>query len=323
MDVTGAGTAIMIAIAAALWFAYFVPTWMRRREYLDTERTATRLQQTLRVMAETAELPDQVRVEVSARDAARQERLLLAQQRRADAVTERAAERAAAEARAAGPTAAAEARAAAPAAAAGARTRLRRAHRLASLLMIAATITMAVQFWLMAAGTAGSASWLIVAGGAAFGVTGIAVRRRADARGARRAPTAAAPVTAAAAERAEPVRPQRAWTPVPVPAPLYLSRPEPQSVRPDRDLTAQLRAAALLSERALRDAHEAPEVVPFRRPRPTAPDRAAPDRTAAPVESPALRRAAPSRWAAMGRLDGQDAAAPDLDEVLRRRRNAG
>src|SRR5882757_1839601 len=90
MDVTGAGTAIMIAIAAALWFAYFVPTWMRRREYLDTERTATRLQQTLRVMAETAELPDQVRVEVSSRDAARHERLLRAEQRHADAVAARA-----------------------------------------------------------------------------------------------------------------------------------------------------------------------------------------------------------------------------------------
>ena len=89
MDVTGAGTAIMIAIAAVLWFAYFVPTWMRRREYLDTERTATRLQQTLRVMAETAELPDQVRVEVSSRDAARHERLLRAEQQRADAVAER------------------------------------------------------------------------------------------------------------------------------------------------------------------------------------------------------------------------------------------
>ncbi|MES1212010.1 MAG: hypothetical protein ABUT11_00530, partial [Leifsonia sp.] len=86
MDVTGAGTAVMLAIAAALWFAYFLPTWMRRREYLDTERTATRLQQTLRVMAETAELPEQVRVEISSRDAARTERLLLAQQRRRDAI---------------------------------------------------------------------------------------------------------------------------------------------------------------------------------------------------------------------------------------------
>src|SRR3954471_22176171 len=137
MDLTGAGTAIMIAIAAALWFAYFLPTWMRRREYLDTERTATRLQQTLRVMAETAEVPDQVRVEVSARDAARTERLLLAQQRRADAI----AARAVASVRAATPDTGATA-------AAAAKQRRRRAHRLATLLMLAATITIAVQLWL-------------------------------------------------------------------------------------------------------------------------------------------------------------------------------
>src|SRR3954466_13269464 len=91
MDLTGAGTAIMIVIAAALWFAYFLPTWVRRREYLDTERTATRLQQTLRVMAETAELPELVHGEITARDAARQERILRAEQRRADAMAARAA----------------------------------------------------------------------------------------------------------------------------------------------------------------------------------------------------------------------------------------
>ncbi len=44
----------MLAVATGLWFLYLVPTWLRRREYLSTERTATRLQQTLRVMAETA-----------------------------------------------------------------------------------------------------------------------------------------------------------------------------------------------------------------------------------------------------------------------------
>jgi hypothetical protein len=109
----------------------------------------------------------------------------------------------------------------------------------------------------------------------------------------------------------------RAWTPVPIPAPLYLSHPEAQPVRPAMDLGAQLRAAALASERAVRAAHEAPEVLPF----PQRP--AAPDRTAPPAESPAMRPAAKSRWAAMGRVEGTDAAAPDLDEVLRRRRNAG
>jgi len=304
MDVTGAGTAVMIAIAAALWFAYFVPTWMRRREYLDTERTATRLQQTLRVMAETAELPDQVRVEVNARDAARQERLLRAQQRRADALAERAI---------------AEARAAAPDPLAGVRTRRRRAHRLASLLMIAATITLAIQFWLMASGNAGQLSWLVIGAGSAIGLAGISVRRRVDARAVRQAPAAATRATTVAADRAAPAQAQRVWTPVPVPAPLYLSRPEPQRVRPALDLAAQLREAAMLSEQEVRDAHEAPEVIPFRRPRP-----AVPEPSVAPTESPAMRAgAAPSRWAAMGRVDGTDAAAPDLDEVLRRRRTAG
>lgn len=303
MDVTGAGTAVMIAIAAALWFAYLIPTWMRRREYLDTERTATRLQQTLRVMAETAELPDQVRVEVTSREAARAERLLLAQQRRADAIAA---------------SAAARVRAETPAAGSSPRVRRRRAHRTASLLMVAATVTIVAQLWLVATGTAGAGAWLVFAGGALLGVAGVSVRRRIDRRSAGQASLAQPRTASAAFERTASAPVTRAWTPVPVPAPLYLSRPEPQPVRPATNLVAELRAAALASERAMRDAHEAPEVVPFRRQRPTAPDPAA-----APVESPAMRRAAPSRWAAMGRVEGTDAAAPDLDEVLRRRRSAG
>ena len=302
MDVTGAGTAIMIAIAAALWFAYFLPTWMRRREYLDTERTATRLQQTLRVMAETAELPEQVRVEVSARDAARTERLLLAQQRRADAIAARAV---------------AKVQAATPDAGSAARQRRRRAHRLATLLMVAATVTIAVQLWLMAAGTAGSGSWLVVVGGAALGIAGIAVRRRVDRRGSGGMPVARPQAASVVTDRAPSAPAARAWTPVAVPSPLYLSRPQAQPVRPALDLAAQLRAAALESERAIRASHEAPEVVPLRRQRPAQPDRTA------PVESPAMHPAVASRWAAMGRVSGMDAAAPDLDEVLRRRRNAG
>jgi len=299
MDVNGAGTAIMVAIAAALWFAYFVPTWMRRREYLDTERTATRLQQTLRVMAETAELPDQVRVEVSARDAARAERLLLAQQRRADALAARAV---------------ATARSQTPDTGMDSKLRRRRAHRLASLLMIAATVTIGVQLWLVTAGTAGAGSWLVFAGGAVLGVSGIAVRRRLDSARTRQAPVSGARATTAATERPRAAPATRAWTPVALPAPLYLSRPPAQPVRPALDLASQLRDAALASERAIRDAHDAPEVVPLRPQRPA--------RQPAPAESPTTRPA-PSRWAAMGRIGETDAAAPDLDEVLRRRRSAG
>jgi hypothetical protein len=325
MELTGAGTAIMIAIAAALWFAYFVPTWVRRREYLDTERTATRLQQTLRVMAETAELPDRVRVEVSARDAARQERILRAEQRRADAM----AARTAASIRAATPSAPAAthiARAGASPASSAAemsfvdsetagRRRRRRAHRLATVLMAAATVTIGIQLGLAVATGMAPGGWLVLGAGAALGVAGVTVRRRLDARSAPRA--AASPrATASVAEpvAVAPVRRASAWTPVPVPKPLYLGRPEAQTVQPAPDVAARLHAAALAAEQELRAAHEEPEVVPFRPQRRPAPET---------IEAPTAHPSAPSRWAAMGRVDGTDAAAPDLDEVLRRRRSAG
>ena len=53
----GFGGGAIIAFAAVLWLLYLAPTWMRRRQYLTTERTAVRLQQTLRILAETAEVP--------------------------------------------------------------------------------------------------------------------------------------------------------------------------------------------------------------------------------------------------------------------------
>lgn len=326
METTGAGTVVMVAIAAGLWFFYFVPTWMRRREYLATERTATRLQQTLRIMAETAELPEQVRVEVNARDAARQERVLQARERRADALAARQAAALLAAMPPAPPVVPSSRSAAVRVASAGApvsahlRARRRRARVLASTLLAAGTVTIGVQLWLVVTSGAVLGSWFVVAGGAAIGFAGVGVRRRLDAR---RAPVAVASPRAAqpVIERAPQAVVERSsgWTPVPVPAPLYLSRPATQRLEPAPDLVAQLRAAALASERALRDAHDAPEVVPFR------PQRSQPSH--GPAETPASRPAtaspAVSRWASMGRVEGSDAAAPDLDEVLRRRRSAG
>src|SRR5690606_10372853 len=64
--------------AAVLWFIYLVPTWLRRREYLSTERNAVRLQQTLRIMAETAQVPEAVRIETHAHAIAAQQRALRA-----------------------------------------------------------------------------------------------------------------------------------------------------------------------------------------------------------------------------------------------------
>lgn len=319
MDFKGAGTAIMVAIAALLWFLYFVPTWMARREYLDTERTATRLQQTLRIMAETSELPEQVRVEVRARDAARHERVLRAHEHRADVLAARAKATVRASTPAIPHTAASVSwsRSTHTPGAASARRRRRRAHRLASVLMVAATVTIGVQMLLVVTTGVTPGAWLVFALGAAPGVVSVNLRRRLDARSAHRALVASPGGVIREVEQQPAVARQKSaasgWTPVPVPPPLYLHKPQAQPIVPAAqpgELVAQLRAAALAAEEAFRAAHAEPEVTPIR-----------------PVQTPVHAPTIPSRWAAMGRLavgsGGQNAATPDLDEVLRRRRNAG
>lgn len=79
------GGGVIFVVAALLWAAVLVPTWVRRREFKAAEQNALRLQRTLRVLAETAEVPTEVRVEASAREALAQERLLRTAQRRQEA----------------------------------------------------------------------------------------------------------------------------------------------------------------------------------------------------------------------------------------------
>jgi len=316
MEASGIGTVVMFAVAAGLWFLYFVPTWLKRREYLATERTATRLQQTLRVMAETAETPEVVHVEATMRDAFRQERALRAQERaerrrfaeqlRQEEAAERAADRAARVARVQRDAAAVR------------RRRVRRSRTAASVLMVASTAVGVVQIVLIATTGAVTASWLVLAAATAGACVAVGVQRRLDGRVASRPQTAATPVVAATVRAVEPQSvvsdaPARAWTPVPLPKPRYLDRPAPQPVAPRIDAAVLLRAAAEEAERARRVAHAEPEVVPFR-------PRAAPTVPAAAVAPVA---GAPSRYARMGLVGPADTATTDLDEVLRRRRSAG
>lgn len=90
------GGGVIFVVAALLWAAVLVPTWLRRREFRAAERNAIRLQRTLRVLAETSEVPTEVRVEATAREALAQEKLLRTAQRRQEAEREAklAAERA-------------------------------------------------------------------------------------------------------------------------------------------------------------------------------------------------------------------------------------
>lgn len=262
MDGTGAGTAIMLAVAALLWFLYLVPTWLRRREFIAAEHGA-----------------------------GRPERLIRAEQRRADA----AAAREARAARRAAPTA--------PRAALDPgvlrRRRMRRTRRGASLLMVAATVVAGVQIWLVATTGMTLGAFFVLVAAIAGGGVAIATQRRLDALAMPR--VAAAPTRSRTAvqvpDAAVPVA-RASWTPVETPRPMYLSRPAPEPVVARADLQEALRAAAAEAEANLRAAHAAPEVAP-------------------------MRSSSTSRYAGMGVLGADAVEERDLDEVLRRRRSAG
>lgn len=66
---------VIALVAVLLWVLYFVPTWRGRHQYYAAERNAVRLNQALRVLAETSETPDEVRVELTTRTAHAQQRL--------------------------------------------------------------------------------------------------------------------------------------------------------------------------------------------------------------------------------------------------------
>lgn len=286
MELTGLGGGVMLALAAGLWLVYLVPTWLKRREYLATERNAVRLQQTIRVLAETSEVPKQLRAP-------------------------------------AGPVAVGRAPEiqAQPDPQLLAARRLRRTRALASFVLVATVIAGIAAVvggaWLLVAASALAAICSLALLGR---LAEVSRARRAPATATRRtAPafTDHAPV----AQRRE----QAPWTPVAVPKPLYLSRseaparasrvePGPTAAGSDEsqsDLAAvrlgsetsrsinseELERAAAAAQRALRDAEQPPAVVP-------------------------ARPAATSRFASMGIVDDADTSAPDIDAVLARRRAA-
>lgn len=75
MDGQVLGGGVIVLVAAALWLVYLVPSWAQRRQFDAAERNAVRLNQALRVLAETSETPEEVHLELTARTAAAQQRL--------------------------------------------------------------------------------------------------------------------------------------------------------------------------------------------------------------------------------------------------------
>jgi hypothetical protein len=300
MGFTGLDGGIMVALAAGLWLVYLMPTWFKRREYAALEKTNVRRQQALRVLEETAPVPvvDRVASIVSpSGQVTDRDKLAEAIKRSRDAQAARVASRLYAE----------EATAPAQAASSKARLagRLRRTRGFATLLLIAALAAIITQGVLMLTTGVVAGSWTVLGFAAVVGVVSFAALGRLASIARRRASIVVAPVQVRAmrsriAEDREAARPPIAtWTPVALPKPMYLTRSEAVPVESTVDPLVSLRAAALESDRALREAQESPEVSPITKPE---------------------RPAAKSPFREMGIVGKSDVTGPDLDEALRRRR---
>lgn len=69
------GGGVIVFVAVALWLVYLLPSWQSRHRFTSAERNAVRLNQALRVLAETAETPREVQLELTARTAHQQQKL--------------------------------------------------------------------------------------------------------------------------------------------------------------------------------------------------------------------------------------------------------
>jgi hypothetical protein len=314
MEFTSLGGGIMVALAAGLWLVYLLPTWFKRREYAAVERVEERRQQALRVLQETSTVPAVVRAKAIVSPTGQvtdRDKLAEAIKRSKDAQAAREASRTYARATATVPGSTSS------------RTmsrRIRRTRAFASLFLLTAIVTIGIQVGVMVADGIAMGAWAVLGFATVVGVVAASAlgrlssmsrRHTIAARPAARARrvTMSSPLASQADAAEEPS--VTSWTPVPVPKPVYLSRAEvePVEIRTEEEiaiahaaLVARLHAAARDSDSALRDAQESPEITPI------------PQR-----EEPA---ASDSRFARMGIVGLEDVATPDIDEVLRRRRQA-
>lgn len=320
----GVGGGLIIAISALLWLVYLMPTWLRRRQYMATERNAVRLQQTLRILAETAEIPDEIRAEATARSVAEQHRALRQAAQKAESVSrsnDAAATRVLSRKRQSKRTRVEadefrEPSKKAAAVSAIAASRLRHTRLMSTVVLTAAIV--AAGFGVTEVLTTGS--WILLAGSVVvgFGALGM-LQRIATVAAARRATqavddtiTVTAPVQSFTDwQRSEPERPT--WTPVPLPKPMYLSR-QADSPGIDFSRVRAIAAAAAEADEQLRAALAEPEVTQISIKR----DQKTP---VAGVSSGAgLSGAGLSGYEAMGHIGEASPGITDLNDVLRRRR---
>lgn len=279
MNIQSWGGGVVLAVVAALWLVYLIPSWHRRQEYLATERNAVRLQQTLRILAQTSELPEEIHIEANAKSVATAQKILQQEQSKRDAIRraqEAARQRAVTR----------ELAATAPVLRAAdddpvlAARRLRRTRLITTLVLALSILAIVIGI------TSAASAWLLIVAGVVFGGGAVAILgqlaavSRARARRTRTVSLAGAvpvaqplqdfsahlaavptPAVTPTSAEAEVRRVSRQWTPVAVPQPLYLSNAARSRATAEAiarsttvDPAAELQAAAKRSVAALREA---------------------------------------------------------------------
>ncbi|MFG6403529.1 large exoprotein [Microbacterium sp. P04] len=267
------GGGVIVLVAVVLWLVYLLPSWHSRHLYTSAERNAVRLNQALRVLAETSETPREVHLELTARTALAQQKLARRAQEereqaelaiaraqlevekeqtaadREAALAEIAAARETARAEAAAARRKARAEAVAARAAQAAeraepnarRARTRRAFRLTTtLIAVAALVMTGVGVWQTAVGASAALVW---AGATVTVICGLVLQRLARVAARTSVHAVAVPVervSSAVQDVDLPAERVTSWTPRELPRALVSS--------------AGSRAAAVLDQQAAREA---------------------------------------------------------------------
>ncbi|MCM3780108.1 hypothetical protein [Microbacterium hydrocarbonoxydans] len=241
---------VIVLVAVLLWLLYLLPSWRGRFQYDAAERNAVRLNQALRVLAETSETPGEVRLELNARTALAQQKLARRLQSEKEAA-ELAVLR--------------EQLAAAKADPVVRQARARRRVRIASSsLVLLGLIATGLGVWQLIAAQAQLLLWL---GGVAVLIGAVLLQRMASVAG--RAVRRTAPQEVEVLERVSPPlhdQGRATWTPRQLPEPLVsVAGSRAQTARAEMDAQEERRKAARLAElreRAERMAPEAPVRLP-------------------------------------------------------------
>ncbi len=290
------GGGLVFAIAAVLWIAYLVPSWLRRKTFIATEQNTARLQQTIRVLVESEDAPAVIRAEVSSRGVHEQHKALREAEAKARAAV--AAQEAAKALAARDPREVA----------ALAKHRRRTQRLIASIILFVSILTTAAGATLI--GYTGSLTlmWIGV-GSIAASLVGLRILAR---------PTRTASGTRVSARKPSAFvdyasgieAPTREWTPQPLPRPLHL---EPGSLAratvDSASMAARIRQAA--QEEALRDRLERAAALNRRN--------AAADVAATAVPTAPAAAAPRNVLDEIANLDGSATGALNLDELYRRR----